>query len=74
MIKNLIRKLKNNIHLHKFSKPIISSYVSFNTRDIVYECKCGKRQIFRIYRNFSDPFPIPTTSDLSKKELDSYLK
>ncbi len=73
MILHLIRKLINNTHLHNFNKPIVSRYVSFNTRDIIYECKCGKRQIFRIYRQYGDAFPIETSNLLTNKELESYL-
>lgn len=44
-------------------------YVSFNTRDIVYECRCGKREIIRDNRPFDMPFPIQTTSLITHKEL-----
>lgn len=46
-------------------------YVSFNTRDIVYECRCGKRKIIRVYRPFDVPFPIETTYFITRKELKS---
>lgn len=45
-------------------------YVSFNTRDIVYECRCGKRRIERDYRPFDVPFPIETTHFITRKELE----
>lgn len=48
-------------------------YISFNTRDIVYECKCGKRKIERETRSFSDPFPIKTTL-ITRKELEKIQK
>jgi hypothetical protein len=60
---------KNKLHVHSYDKPIVSQYVSFNTRDIVYECKCGKRTIKRVYKSFSDPFPIQTTLHLTNEEL-----
>jgi len=46
-------------------------YVSFNTRDIVYECRCGKRKIIREYRPFDIPFPIETTIFITRKELEA---
>lgn len=57
-------------HRCKLDKPIISRYVSFNVRDIVYECKCGKRTIHRIYRPFHIDFPIETTPYVTKKDLE----
>lgn len=61
------------LHACYYSKPIISRYVSFSTRDIIYECKCGNRKVFREYRDFSDPFPIETSMIESQKEFESYL-
>jgi hypothetical protein len=57
-------------HSCKFDKPIISRYISFNTRDIIYECTCGKRVIKRDTRAFSDPFPIPTNPLLSQRDFE----
>ena len=45
-------------------------YISFNTRDIVYECRCGKRKIIRKYRPFDVPFPI-ATNFITRKELEA---
>lgn len=73
MILHLVRKIKNMAHVHKFNKPIISMYISFNSRDIVYECKCGYRQIFRINIPYEKSFPIETSNILTIKELESYL-
>mgnify|MGYP000863017049 CR=1 FL=1 len=64
-----ISKIK--VHCHLYSKPIVSMYVSFNTRDIVYECRCGKRKIIRDYRPFDEPFPIETTNFITRKELEA---
>jgi hypothetical protein len=56
------------------SKPLVSRYIGFNTRDIVYECKtCGNRKIIRLTLPFEKPFPIPTTSHITHKELEKYL-
>ena len=45
---------------HQYEKPIISRYVSFGTRKIMYECKCGKRKSYYISVPFDIPFPIET--------------
>jgi hypothetical protein len=65
-----IKKLFERLHVCSFSKPIISRYVAFNTRDIVYECGCGKRKIIRDYRPFDEPFPIKTTNFITHQELE----
>ena len=57
-------------HRHHYYKPIVSRYISFNTRDIVYECKCGKRKIIREYRPFDVAFPIETTNHITHQELE----
>jgi len=62
------RKIK--VHCHSYSKPIASMYVSFNTRDIVYECRCGNRKIIRDYRPFDVPFPIKTNNFITRQELE----
>lgn len=61
---------KDKFHIHSYSKPIISRYVSFNTRDIVYECRCGQRKIIHEYRPFDDPFPIKTTPFITNQDLE----
>jgi hypothetical protein len=61
---------KIKVHCHSYFKPIVSKYVSFNTRDIVYECRCGKRKIIRDYRPFDVPFPIQTTNFITHQELE----
>lgn len=48
-------------------------YLSFNQRNIIYECKCGKRKDFVISIDFSRPFPIETTNHLSFKEFKDIL-
>jgi hypothetical protein len=64
-----IKRIFERLHICSFSKPIVSRYISFNTRDIVYECRCGKRKIERVYRSFSSPFPIETTLFITNKEI-----
>jgi len=57
-------------HKCDFTKPIASLYVSFHTRDILYECSCGKRKIEQVTRAFGESFPIETTMLLTRKELN----
>jgi len=60
-------------HIHFYNKPIISDYMSFNVRRIIYECRCGKKQCYEIGRPFDVPFPIPTTGLLSQKDFNEIL-
>lgn len=47
-------------HFHRYNKPVYSKYLSFNCREITYECSCGKEKSRKVCKHFSDPFPIPT--------------
>lgn len=67
----LLQRLFN--HIHYFDKPIASKYVSFHTRDIIYECRCGKRKVVREHRRFGEPFPIETNILITQKEFESIL-
>jgi hypothetical protein len=62
--------VKNKTHIHLFNKPVASMYISFNVRDIVYKCKCGKGKIMRERYDFGMPFPIETNLHITKKELE----
>lgn len=68
-MRSVIRRL---LHIHVW-EPKLSKYVSFNSRDILYECKCGKGKIKNVYRNFDTPFPIETTTMLTNKEMQDAL-
>lgn len=61
---------KIKVHYHCYSKPIVSKYIFFNARDIVYECRCGERKIIRVYRPFNELFPIQTTNLITHQELE----
>jgi hypothetical protein len=55
-------------------KPIISMYVSFNVRDIIYECSYTKeRKCVRERRNYGDAFTIPTTNFIDYKTFKEVL-
>lgn len=64
-----IKTLFKKFHIHSFNKPIISRYISFNTRDIIYECKCGKRILKNVYRNYGEA----TTPFLEKHDMERIL-
>jgi hypothetical protein len=61
--------IKKRIHLHEFDTPIVSMYVSFHCRDIVYQCKCGEGRITRVCLPFGKSFDIETTIGITQKEL-----
>jgi hypothetical protein len=59
-------------HRCKYTKPIVSRYVSFNTRKIIYQCKCGKRKVIKVFSpNY--PFPIQTATLITNKEFNNIL-
>lgn len=73
-MKTLVNKLKRSIHIHSY-RPIVSKYVSFNSRDIIYECsKCYHKEHQTVTNHFGDPFPIPTNNLLTDKEFNDILK
>jgi hypothetical protein len=72
-MRKLLERIGKALHFCNFKKPIASRYVSFHTRDIVFECKCGKRRVNRVRRAFSSPFPIETTLGITNKEFTQIL-
>lgn len=60
-------------HRHKHTEPIVSMYISFSTRDIIYECTCGHREVRRESFGFSEPFPIQTAMNITNKEFLAML-
>ena len=66
---------KKGLHLCRFSHPIVSKYVGFETRNIIYQCKCGKRKCKKVTRTFEDnrDFPIKTSVMMTEKEFDIIL-
>lgn len=72
-MKKLYRKLLIKLGYRNW-KPIISQYVSFGTRDIIYECEWTKqKKVIRVRRNFGDGFPIPTTMLIDNKTFNAIL-
>jgi len=64
-----------NFHIHIYNTPIHSRYVTFSTREIIYECRCGKRRSKSVTKSFGSAFPIETSTGLggSKKLFDEVL-
>lgn len=56
----MFSKILKLLHIHYYNKPIASEYVSFHTRDIIYQCRCGKRKLRHEFFAFSEEFPIET--------------
>jgi hypothetical protein len=61
-------------HIHIHSKPIVSSYVSFHTRDVVWECRCGQRKLVRESRAFGSSFSLDWTCSLNTIEMTQVLE
>jgi len=70
---NIFKLIAQKLHVHRFEKPIASQYWTFNTRRIVYECKCGKRELRKEYYQFGESFPIPTTDFITNEEIEKLL-
>lgn len=70
---NLINRLFKKNHRCNFTKPIASKYLTFSSRNIIYECRCGKRKMMRVWRRFDDPFPIDTNILISNQEMERIL-
>ena len=66
--------IAKGLHVCRFSKPIVSKYRTFEARDIIYQCKCGKRKCKTVKRTYEDKrdFPIDTTM-ITEKEFDIIL-
>ena len=62
--------MRNIFNIHNF-KPILSRYITFTSRDIIYECKCGKKEERNVRKAYGDPFPIETSVMLTRKD---YIK
>ena len=57
-----------------FYKPILSSYVSFGSRDVVWENKInGRRILIRETRSFDNPFTLGWTCNLNSEEMKQVL-
>lgn len=48
---------KSFFHLHWFNKPIAYIYTSAYSRDIIFQCRCGKKVSIEDYRDFLNSFP-----------------
>lgn len=69
-----MKRLLKLFHKCWYKKPILSRYLSFNSREIVFECRCGKRKLFEVTVSDSDkPFPIQTTPFLTDEDIKQCL-
>lgn len=71
-MKQLIQKIKAKLHVHCHNQPIVSQYWTFHSRRIVYQCRCGHKQLFKVHEPFDVPFPLETIS-ITNKEIESIL-
>jgi len=65
--------MRNIFHIHIFNTPLASQYIGFNTRNIIWECRCGKRKLIQESRNFGEPFSMPTSNFMTTKEFEEIL-
>ena len=69
----MFKRLKQFFHVHRYSDPILSKYVSFSCRDIIWQCKCGKRISIREWRLFDSPFSKETDIHVTIKYYEEVL-
>jgi len=70
----LINYLKVKLHIHHYNTPIASQYRSFNTRNIIYKCRCGHKEVFKVTAQFGEPFPIQTNMLITNEEFNKKLR
>ncbi len=70
----VMKKILSLLHIHIFNTPITSEYISFNTRNIIYQCRCGCKKSYNVTMPFGVSFPIQTSSFLTQKEFKKILK
>jgi hypothetical protein len=58
-------------HTHNYSKIIASQYVSFNYRNVVVECKCGKRKIEKYHHD--NVYPFKTNCFITNIEMEKLI-
>ncbi len=72
-MKKQLKKITDLLHICRFNTPIASQYCTFNTRRIIFECRCGKRELRNVSRAFGSPFPMETTMLITNEEMDKLL-
>lgn len=68
-----ISKLLCQLQVHRHSTPVVSQYWSFNTRRMIYQCECGRKEIKFVTESFGRPFPISTCNFLSNEDFEKIL-
>lgn len=51
----------------------MADYVGFNTRNVVWECRCGQRKLVKESRAFGSSFSTNFTVSLNSKEMQQVL-
>ena len=69
-----MKRLGLIFHIHLFTRPIVSRYSGFNTRDIIYECRCGCKKLVEVSKGFSSPFPSEIDYMVTESNFNSILK
>jgi len=67
---SIFEYIKSKLHIHLHSVPVVARYVSFNWREVIYECRCGRRVVRRV------PFclvSIELAIMITEKEFQQYL-
>jgi hypothetical protein len=68
---NIFDLVVRKLHIHVYGKPVVSMYRSFNYRDVIFECRCGKRIIKNVRHD--EIFPFETAYMIDRKEFEQYL-
>ena len=71
----MLEKLRKFFHIHDFWRKFVASkYVSFNYREVIGECRCGKRKNLGIlHHNTVYPY-IRTMAFITDKEFNEILE
>ena len=70
---NFIKKIRAALHTHNYDTPILSMYWTFNTRRIIYQCKCGGRKEYFVTIPYGSPLPIQTSMNIDSKKFEAVL-
>jgi len=73
MKKKILRFFDKHLNIHNYNVPIVSIYVSFNVRTIIYECACGKRKAYTIKFPEHEMFPIETSMHYKRTDIEDIL-
>lgn len=73
MNKQILNKIRDYFHIHRYTQYVASRYVSFNSRDVIFECECGKRKLEKDQSaDYILPF-IETCDFWESRKFNDYL-